>query len=49
MLEKGTASVEVLRCPARWYGVTYQADKPMVKEAMAKLTAEGLYPTPLWQ
>jgi len=49
MLEKGTASVEVLQCPARWYGVTYQADKPMVKEALAKLAEEGLYPTPLWQ
>ena len=49
MLEKGTASVEVLKCPSRWYGVTYQADKPMVKQAMAKLTEDGLYPTPLWQ
>jgi putative transposon-encoded protein len=49
MLEKGTASVEVLPCPSRWYGVTYQADKPMVKQAMAKLTEDGLYPTPLWQ
>lgn len=49
MLEKGTASVEVLPCPARWYGVTYQADKPMVKEALSKLAEDGLYPTPLWQ
>ena len=48
MLEKGTASVEVLQCPARWYGVTYQADKPMVKEALAKMAEDGLYPTPLW-
>ncbi len=49
MLEKGTASVEVLSCPARWYGVTYQADKPMVKDSLARLADEGLYPTPLWQ
>ena len=48
MLEKGTASVEVLKCPSRWYGVTYQADKPMVKEALAKMAEDRLYPTPLW-
>ena len=49
MLEKDTASVEVLKCPARWYGVTYQADKPQVKAALARMAEEGLYPTPLWQ
>ena len=49
MLEKGTASVEVLACPSRWYGVTYQADKPMVKAALAKMAEDGLYPTPLWK
>ena len=48
MLEKETASVEVLKCPSRWYGVTYQADKPMAKEALAKMAEDGLYPTPLW-
>jgi len=48
MLEKGIASVEVLPCPSRWYGVTYQADKPQVKAALAKMAEEGLYPTPLW-
>ncbi len=49
MLEKGTASVELLSCPSRWYGVTYQADKPQVKAALARMAGEGLYPTPLWQ
>lgn len=49
MLEKGTASVEVLKCPSRWYGVTYQEDKPQVKAALAKMAEDGLYPTPLWK
>lgn len=49
MLEKGTATVAVLNCPSRWYGVTYQADKAQVKAAMARMGEEGLYPTPLWQ
>ncbi len=48
MLEKDTATVEVLRCPSRWYGVTYQADKPQVKAALAQMAEDGLYPTPLW-
>lgn len=48
MLEKGSATVEVLKCPARWYGVTYQEDKPRVKAALAAMAAEQLYPTPLW-
>ncbi len=49
MLEKGTACVELLSCPSRWYGVTYQADKPQVKAALAQMAKDGLYPTPLWQ
>ena len=48
MLSKGTAEVEVLSCPSRWYGVTYQADKAQVKDAMARMAEEKLYPTPLW-
>ena len=40
--------MEVLPCPSRWYGVTYQADKPQVKEALARMAEEDLYPTPLW-
>lgn len=49
MLAKDTATVEVLRCPSKWYGVTYQADKPQVRAALKKMADEGLYPTPLWQ
>lgn len=49
MLEKGTATVALLTCPSRWYGVTYQADKAQVKAAMARMAQEGLYPTPLWE
>ena len=49
MLEKGTATVALLKCPSRWYGVTYQADKAQVKAAMARMAQEGLYPTPLWE
>ena len=35
---------EVAVTPDKWYGVTYQADRPVVVEALARLTREGLYP-----
>ena len=41
--------VKVLRSEDRWYGVTYQADKPAVVAAVARMTAEGLYPESLWE
>ncbi|MDD4851307.1 MAG: sugar phosphate nucleotidyltransferase [Gemmiger sp.] len=42
------ASVKVLRSPDKWYGVTYQQDKPVVVAAIAALTAAGVYPETLW-
>ncbi len=49
LLEEGKASVRVLRSEDRWWGVTYQADKPQVKAALQKLAEDGLYPAPLWK
>ena len=34
----------MLHSPDKWYGVTYREDKPGVVAALARLTAEGLYP-----
>ena len=44
MLEKGTADVQVLPTPDKWYGVTYKEDKPQVEAAIKRLKEEGLYP-----
>ncbi len=49
MLEKGTASVQLLPCPDRWWGVTHREDRPQVVAALKALADQGLYPTPLWQ
>ena len=49
MLEKGTASVRVLTCDARWYGVTYRDDKPQVMAALREMHDKGLYPSPMWK
>ena len=49
MLIKGTATMRVFTCRDRWYGVTYQADKPQVIAALRAMHEEGLYPTPIWE
>jgi acyl-CoA synthetase (AMP-forming)/AMP-acid ligase II len=43
------ARVRVLPTDEAWYGVTYQADKPRVREAIQSLVQQGLYPERLWQ
>lgn len=49
LLAKDQAAVQVLPSRDRWYGVTYQEDKPVVKAALRAMGESGLYPTPLWQ
>ena len=49
MLRNNEISVQVLSSNDKWYGVTYQEDKPMVKAGIASLIEAGKYPTPLWK
>lgn len=44
LIRSGKASARVLTTAARWYGVTYREDKPSVQQAIASLTAQGVYP-----
>ncbi len=48
LLDEGRATVEILPCPDKWYGVTYREDKPEIVRALRALTTSGLYPSPLW-
>ena len=48
MIKDGTATVKVLVSEDKWYGVTYQEDKPKVQNAFAMLVAENTYPSPLF-
>jgi NDP-sugar pyrophosphorylase family protein len=43
LIQAGEAKVKILPSADRWYGITYREDKPAVMEAVAKMTAEGLY------
>jgi hypothetical protein len=44
LIDEGKAEVRVLQSRDKWYGVTYQADKPVVVAALAEKTKSGLYP-----
>ena len=48
LVQTGDASMKVLPTSAKWFGVTYKADKPMVEQRIRQLIAEGVYPEKLW-
>lgn len=48
LLERGQAQVRVLPSQDKWYGMTYQQDRQAVVDAIAQMTAQGQYPSPLW-
>ena len=43
LLKQGKVDVKVLPTHDRWFGVTYQEDKPVVVESFAKLIEAGVY------
>ncbi len=49
LINTKTASVKVLRSDAKWFGVTYKEDKPLVIEKLAQLIKTGVYPAKLWK
>ena len=48
LVQEGHTRVKVLPTPERWFGVTYQADRPRVQVAVRDLIAQGKYPSRLW-
>lgn len=48
LLDDKKATVEVLTTPAKWYGVTYKEDKPVVVKAIQDMKDQGIYPQKLW-
>ena len=49
LIQAGKARSKVLKSQDKWYGVTYQADKPVVVAAIAEKTSAGVYPENLWE
>ena len=48
VIVNNTATMEVLKSDARWFGVTYKEDKPYVTAEIQKLKDTGVYPKDLW-
>ncbi len=48
LINSGDAKLKVLSSDAKWFGVTYKEDKPMVMDAIRKLIDTGVYPEKLW-
>ncbi len=48
LINTGAGQFTVLPNDEKWYGVTYQDDRPMVQKAFAEMTVAGKYPSPIW-
>ncbi len=48
LINTGRAKVKIVPTNETWFGVTYKEDKPVVKEKIQQLIAEGKYPEKLW-
>lgn len=49
MISKKEIKVQLLGSEEKWFGVTYQEDRPKVKEGISAYVEAGLYPTDLWK
>jgi len=49
MIRKGGDNCTVLCTPSRWFGVTYQQDRPGVVAKFEQLVKDGIYPSPLYE
>lgn len=49
LIKKGGDECDVLSTPAKWFGVTFKEDRPLVVAKFAELVKEGIYPSPLYE
>ena len=48
LITEGTATCEVLDTTAKWFGVTYAADRQATVDRIKSLVDEGVYPAKLF-
>ena len=49
MIKSGAAKCELVGTPSRWFGVTFQEDRPGVVAKFQEFADKGIYPTPLYK
>jgi AAA+ ATPase superfamily predicted ATPase len=48
-IKQGKGVIKVIPTSARWFGVTYKEDAPVVKASLEQQVASGAYPQSLWK
>ena len=48
LIKEGSARVKVLDTKDKWFGVTYQEDKFIVRDSLKRLVEQGVYPEKLF-
>ena len=48
IIKSGAGKCELLQTPSRWFGVTFQEDRPGVVAKFQEFADKGVYPTPLY-
>ena len=48
LIQNKVLNVNILDTTSKWFGVTYQEDRPIVIDKLNKLIKEGIYPIDLW-
>lgn len=48
-IKQGKGKVKVIPTSAKWFGVTYKEDAPIVQKSLNDLVQSGAYPDSLWQ
>ena len=47
-IKAGKGVIEMIPTSAKWFGVTYREDAPVVQASINKLVSDGIYPANLW-
>jgi NDP-sugar pyrophosphorylase family protein len=48
LIKTNQATVKILTCNEKWFGMTYREDREMVVKSIRKLVKAGVYPENLW-
>jgi NDP-sugar pyrophosphorylase family protein len=48
LMKEGKVKTQVLESAAKWFGITYQEDRPITVQKLQELVAEKKYPAKLW-
>jgi UTP-glucose-1-phosphate uridylyltransferase len=48
LIKNRTASVRILNCDEKWFGMTYKEDRASVVKSIRELVRAGVYPENLW-